>query len=71
MPFSGIPILISVQIYIIIFLCVTLLFWWLWNITMPDIFGLKRITPLEALRLLIIAAILLGGFMWIPFGMWR
>ena len=32
-----------------------------WNITMPEIFGLKLITYWQALRLLLIAAILFGG----------
>lgn len=69
-PFNGAAgmVLTSMVACIIAFLCVTLLFWWLWNITMPQIFGLKKITPLEALKLLIIAAILFGGFPWF---LWR
>lgn len=72
-PFSDATgvILTSMVVYIIVFLCVTLLFWWLWNITVPHIFGLKAITPLEALRLLIIAAILFGGFPWLLLNVWR
>ncbi|MBM7855797.1 succinate dehydrogenase hydrophobic anchor subunit [Desulfohalotomaculum tongense] len=34
---------------------------WLWNITVPQVFGLKQITYWQAFRLLIIAAILFGG----------
>lgn len=34
---------------------------WLWNTTMPDVFGLKKITYFQALRLLIISMILTGG----------
>lgn len=34
---------------------VTALFQWLWNITMPDMFRLKRITYWQAFRLLILA----------------
>jgi hypothetical protein len=34
------------------------LFQWLWNITIPDIFGLKQITYWQAFRLILIAAIL-------------
>jgi hypothetical protein len=40
---------------------VTALFWWLWNITMPEVFGLKRITYWQAFRLLILAGMLFGG----------
>jgi len=34
---------------------------WLWNSTMPDVFGLKTVTFWQALKLLLIAAILFGG----------
>ena len=59
----GLP----VNFMMLVFLTVGLLFlvaWllqWLWNITMPQVFGLKEITYWQAFRLLIIAAILLGG----------
>jgi hypothetical protein len=36
------------------------LFQWLWNITMPQVFGLNVITFWQAFRLLIIAAFLFG-----------
>ncbi|MTI86194.1 MAG: hypothetical protein FH756_20450 [Firmicutes bacterium] len=39
----------------------TWLLQWLWNITMPDVFGLKVITFWQAFRLLIIAGLLFGG----------
>jgi len=59
----GLP----VNFMMLVFLTVGLLFlvaWllqWLWNITMPQVFGLKEITYWQAFRLLIIAAILFGG----------
>jgi hypothetical protein len=34
----------------------------LWNITIPDVFGLKSLTYGESLRILILARILIGGF---------
>ena len=34
---------------------------WLWNMTVPDVFGSKNITYLQALRILIISAILFHG----------
>jgi len=37
------------------------IFQWLWNITMPDVFGLKEIRYWVALRLLLIAAFLTSG----------
>lgn len=56
-----------VNTMLLVFLAVGFLFlvaWllqWLWNITMPQVFGLKEITYWQAFRLLIIAAILFGG----------
>ena len=37
------------------------LFKYLWNITIPDIFGLETITYWQTFRLLIIATLLFGG----------
>lgn len=46
---------------IVLFFVVTKLLQWLWNITMPQVFGLKEITFWQAFRLLLIAGILFGG----------
>lgn len=48
-------------VFVILIFVVTALFRWLWNITIPDVFGLKRITYWQAFRLLILAAMLFGG----------
>ena len=42
------------------FFIATSLFWWLWNDTIPEVFGLKRITYWQALRLFVIAALVLN-----------
>jgi hypothetical protein len=34
---------------------------WIWNLAMPDVFGVKSITPWQALGILILASILFGG----------
>jgi hypothetical protein len=34
---------------------------WLWNATIPEVFGLKALTFWQAVRLLLIAMILFGG----------
>ncbi len=44
-----------------LFFVIVYLFQWLWNITMPEVFGLKVITYWQALRLLLIAGMLFGG----------
>jgi hypothetical protein len=36
-------------------------FMWLWNITMPDVFGLKKITFWQSMRLLLLSAMLFGS----------
>lgn len=54
---APIMILLTVGLFFLL----TLLLQWLWNITMPDVFGLKEITFWQALRLLIISGLLFGG----------
>jgi len=46
---------------LVILAIVTLIFRWLWNITVPDVFGLKTLTFWQAFRILLLAAILFGG----------
>lgn len=48
-------------IIIIFILWVVLLFRYLWNITMPQVFNLKEISYWQALRLLLITGILISG----------
>ena len=35
---------------------------WLWNITIPDVFGLRELQYWQAFRLLLIAGLLFGAF---------
>jgi hypothetical protein len=42
-------------------------FQWLWNTTMPDVFGLKVLRYWQALRLLLIASMLTSG-LWVRLG---
>ena len=46
---------------IALLLLVTAVFQWLWNITMPEVFGLRRIGFRVAFRLLLIAGFLTSG----------
>lgn len=46
---------------IIVLLVVSAILMWLWNTTIPDVFGLKSVTFWQALKLLLIATILFGG----------
>ena len=53
--------LLGLLIAIIILAIVTLVFRWLWNTTMPDVFGVKSLTFGQAFKILLISAILFGG----------
>lgn len=46
---------------LVILAIVTLVFRWLWNTTVPDVFGLKALTFWQAFRILLLSAILFGG----------
>ncbi len=54
-------IILAIPVIIIVVALLIKLFQWLWNITMPDVFGLKDITYWQAFRILIIAGFLFGG----------
>jgi hypothetical protein len=47
----------------------TSVFQWVWNFTMPEIFGLKLITFWQAFRLLILAGFLFGSGSLISLGL--
>lgn len=46
---------------LVILALITLFFRWLWNITMPEVFGLNTLTFWQAFRIMILSAILFGG----------
>lgn len=54
--FVLLPILVAALLFL-----VSALLQWLWNITMPQVFGLKEINYWQAFRLLLIAGILFGA----------
>jgi hypothetical protein len=58
-PFFG--ILIGLIVAIIAILIFSFIFMWIWNLVVPDVFGLKQVTLWQALGILILASILFGG----------
>jgi hypothetical protein len=58
---SFLMILNEVVIAIVALIVFTFIFMWIWNLVMPDVFGTKKITPWQALGILILASILFGG----------
>ena len=47
-----------IAMIVLVCLVISALLRWLWNMTIPQVFGLKEITYWQAFRILIIAAIL-------------
>jgi succinate dehydrogenase hydrophobic anchor subunit len=54
-------VLAGLAFALVIFFVLIVIFKWLWNITMPDVFGIKEVTFWQAFRILILASILFGG----------
>ena len=54
-------VLMMAAIVLTVAFVLILLFKWLWNITMPDVFGISEVTFWQAFRILILASILFGG----------
>jgi len=61
--FVGVLIgaIFGLLIAFVILAIITLVFQWLWNTTMPDVFGVKSLTLGQAFKILLISAILFGG----------
>ena len=56
------PILIIIILLIPVVIAIaTAIFQWLWNITTPEVFGLKEITFWQAFRILLLAGFLFGA----------
>jgi hypothetical protein len=53
--------LVGLVIGLIILAIITLIFRWLWNTTMPDVFGVKSLTFGQSFKILLIASMLFGG----------
>jgi hypothetical protein len=52
---------VTVAIVAILFVLFVLVFRWIWNRTVPAVFGAKEITFWQAVGILILATILTGG----------
>ena len=50
-----------IEIVIGLISIITLIFRWLWNTTMPDVFGVKSLTFVQALKIMLISTMLFGG----------
>jgi hypothetical protein len=53
-------VIVVIPIVVAVFFLVTVVFQLLWNITMPEVFGLKPVRFWQAFRMLLIAGFLFG-----------
>jgi hypothetical protein len=61
MTATLIGLVIGLIIGLVILAIITLIFRWLWNTTMPDVFGVKSLSFGQAFKILLIASMLFGG----------
>ena len=54
-------LVLGLLIGLVLLAIITLVFRWLWNTTMPDVFGLKSLTFGQALKIMLISVMLFGG----------
>ncbi len=52
---------VAVAIVLVSFVAFVLVFRWIWNHTVPAVFGLREITFWQAIGILLLASILTGG----------
>lgn len=53
--------IVGLVIGLIILAIITLIFRWLWNTTMPEVFGVRSLTFGQSFKILLIASMLFGG----------
>jgi hypothetical protein len=53
--------IVGIAIAAVIVAILVLAFRWLWNTTMPDVFGLKELSFWQAFKIMLLAGILFGG----------
>ena len=52
---------VGIAAALVLIVILVLIFRWLWNTTMPEVFGVPQLTFGQALKILILAGILFGG----------
>ncbi len=58
---QAVGIVVGIAIAVVLIAILVFIFRWLWNSTMPDVFGVKALSFGQALKILILASILFGG----------
>lgn len=60
-PWSDASLYWVVPIQVCFFLLLCALLMWLWNTTLTDLFSFKRVTFWQAIKIMLISALLFGG----------
>ena len=58
---QAVGIAVGIVIALVLIAIFVVIFRWLWNSTMPDVFGVKALSFGQSLKILILASILFGG----------
>ena len=59
---QAVGIIVGIVIALVLIAIFVVIFRWLWNSTMPDVFGVKALSFGQSLKSLILASILFGGY---------
>ncbi len=54
-------VVLGLIVVVILIAVMTVIFMWIWNAIVPDVFGWKQVTFYQALGILILAGMLFGG----------
>lgn len=58
---QALGMIIGIVIALVLIAIFVVIFRWLWNSTMPEVFGVKELSFGQSLKILILASILFGG----------
>jgi uncharacterized membrane protein len=58
-PIFG--LLVALVVGLIVLALLGLVLQWLWNSTLPEVLGVKEVSVIQAIKILLIASILFGG----------
>ncbi|MDX1698832.1 MAG: hypothetical protein R3308_11120 [Thiohalobacterales bacterium] len=58
---SVLGAVIGLAIALVIVAILVVIFRWLWNSTLPDVFGVREVTFWQAFKIMLLAGILFGG----------
>ena len=58
---QALEVLLGIVFALALVAILVVIFRWLWNTTMPEVFGIRELSFWQAVRILLLAGILFGG----------